>query len=1261
MWRSVPGLPRAHMATHIFTSIAANYLPKARVLAHSVKKFHPDFLFHVVLCDARPDWFSLEQEPFDSLITLDDLGLENPEQWIFKHTLVELSTGVKGFALEKLLGIPGCTEVLFLDPDIVVLAPLDRLLAEFGNASILLTPHIAEPETTLEAILDNELSVLQHGIYNLGFIGVKNSPEGRRFARWWADRLNHFCYEDIPGGMFTDQRWADLVPAYFPDHKILRDPAYNVCTWNLTHRAITGSLRDGLLVNGQPVVFYHFSGFDSGAQQGMLDKYGNSMPALYELREWYIAECERLDQSRLSKLRWAYGFFDNGERILNIHRRRYRERIDLQAAFPNPYSTRDVNHSYLHWFNLHDDSRLALQKTPASTDSPATRDYRVFVLAAPEDASLAQSTLELISERTLCRDEIFFVAGRLILSRVQVPPGIQAVELESDRYDDLFAAVLDRFADKDAVLIRAGAVPPQKWDLRLAWSAVRQPGVATVSPIDERLLDKSATLRLRGGDDLLDRLCYWHRQAADLEVSSFSRDCVYVRADAVRAVSGVEKRFHPSDLLDGAGRLRYSHLLATHICMSWRRPRSLAPVTALDSNAEFFLARLHYRIRAHSHAKSPTPAAVVKSMTGRNLHIMHSWGAGLERWVADYCRADREHNNFVLKSFGSFGAWGKALHLYRRLEDPEPLQMWQLQPPIKATETARPAYQDILSDILEQYGIRRIIVSSLIGHSLDALRQPRRTIFVCHDYYPFCPAFNITFGEVCRSCEEPRLNACTQDNPHNRFFPNVPPAEWLHLRKEFTAAVQDHAVTLVAPSPSVRDNYTRLAPELAASFRVIPHGTAAIPAALLDPVVSQGSPLRVVILGSLAPHKGGLLLECMVGDLLRFSKLMLVGCGDYGKPYAENPAITVIPEYRRDRLPELIADLKPDIGLLLSVVPETFSYTLQEFQDLRIPVLATGIGSFLDRIQDGVTGLLCAPEPAAIVERLKNVAEDGQVLRRIHDNLKKMNRRSAEEMLQDYEALDPTCYSPGAYFDSSKSPQPLPESSLQLFWRGANVEYREKDSVTVAPLGRERQITRLYVFASEPIQELRLDLSFQPGFFLLHNLCLHDLHDRVLWTWDGTIAPLKSSFCNQMLFLTPRQGESPALLYFMGTDPYLTLPIQPGSLADLKTGGYLEIEFALAAAANQIEAPISSAATLEQVMALHLDLQVTLSERDRQTEQLQRDMRERDSRVQELETHIAAVENSTSWRVTRPARGLVAVGRRIKRILTAEREPSTSD
>ena len=103
-----------------------------------------------------------------------------------------------------------------------------------------------------------------------------------------------------PSGLFTDQRWVDLAPAFFDDIAIVRDPQYNVATWNLTHRRATGTAPYDIQINGRPLVFYHFSGFDSGAQKIMLDRYGAHSPVLFELRDWYIARCEELGQSTLS-------------------------------------------------------------------------------------------------------------------------------------------------------------------------------------------------------------------------------------------------------------------------------------------------------------------------------------------------------------------------------------------------------------------------------------------------------------------------------------------------------------------------------------------------------------------------------------------------------------------------------------------------------------------------------------------------------------------------------------------------------------------------------------------------------------------------------------------------------------------------------------------------------------------------------------------------------------------------------------------------
>jgi lipopolysaccharide biosynthesis glycosyltransferase len=355
---------------HLFTSITSNYIPKARVLANSAKRMHPEYQFHLMLCDELPPDFNLSEEPFDTVIQIADLEIPDEKSWVFKHNIVELCTAVKGRAAQTILEKYNPDGVIYFDPDIVIFSSLESLTENLFRTSILLTPHLTQPENSLQAILDNEVCALRHGIYNLGFLGVRNTETGHEFLKWWADRLLELCYDDKEQGIFTDQRWADLVPAFFEDYIILREPTYNVATWNLSHRHATGTLESGVLINGKPLCFYHFSGFDSGAQEIMLSRYGVGSPILFELRQWYIQECEKMNQSDLGKRECIYARFSNGEKITPVHRRLYKLRSDLQAAFPDPFDASAIANSYFHWYEV--DQQQTNQPSQEITNGSST-------------------------------------------------------------------------------------------------------------------------------------------------------------------------------------------------------------------------------------------------------------------------------------------------------------------------------------------------------------------------------------------------------------------------------------------------------------------------------------------------------------------------------------------------------------------------------------------------------------------------------------------------------------------------------------------------------------------------------------------------------------------------------------------------------------------------------------------------------------------------------------------------------------------------
>src|SRR5947208_2016416 len=88
-----------------FTSTTFSYLGRARVLATTVKRFHPDWRFIACISDLPPMEFTFDPstEPFDHVVWAHELPISNVSSWLFRHDIVELCTAVKGPLLELLI------------------------------------------------------------------------------------------------------------------------------------------------------------------------------------------------------------------------------------------------------------------------------------------------------------------------------------------------------------------------------------------------------------------------------------------------------------------------------------------------------------------------------------------------------------------------------------------------------------------------------------------------------------------------------------------------------------------------------------------------------------------------------------------------------------------------------------------------------------------------------------------------------------------------------------------------------------------------------------------------------------------------------------------------------------------------------------------------------------------------------------------------------------------------------------------------------
>lgn len=241
----------------ICTIIAKNYVAQARCLTRSFLARHPGGKVYVLLLDELNNYFDPAGEPFE-LVAIDDLTIPELPAMVRRYTVRELATAVKPYFLAWLLE-QGVGSVCYLDPDIYFYGSLNPVWEKLRDgAQVVLTPHLLGPIG--EERRPDEFSILAAGTYNLGFIGVRDTAAVRSFLQWWQQRLVRYAHAKPAAQQHFDQRWIDLLPGFLDDVAVLRHPGLNAAFWDLVNRRVE-RVGEEWLVNGQPLVFFHFSGY----------------------------------------------------------------------------------------------------------------------------------------------------------------------------------------------------------------------------------------------------------------------------------------------------------------------------------------------------------------------------------------------------------------------------------------------------------------------------------------------------------------------------------------------------------------------------------------------------------------------------------------------------------------------------------------------------------------------------------------------------------------------------------------------------------------------------------------------------------------------------------------------------------------------------------------------------------------------------------------------------------------------------------------
>ena len=279
------------MANYGFCTIVTHsHLKYAAALAASLGRYHPTPKLCVLLVDPVVDGQELRGNSSIDLFRLDEIEVPKIEDMKIYFNAFELSNCLKPFFISHLLR-KGFKKIVYLDADILVVNDFSDLFEMLDRYAFVLSPHWLHPRL----VQHSDVSVRQMadlGIYNGGMWGVQHGLGGMAMLEWLMRVLPEVGFDDPHNGMYVDQKILPLVAQLFSSQVgCIRHPGYNVAYWNLHEREIA-RVDNRYLINGQPAIFFHLSGFRA-EDPNTFSRYGSwnfeRLPILKEIVAEYLS------------------------------------------------------------------------------------------------------------------------------------------------------------------------------------------------------------------------------------------------------------------------------------------------------------------------------------------------------------------------------------------------------------------------------------------------------------------------------------------------------------------------------------------------------------------------------------------------------------------------------------------------------------------------------------------------------------------------------------------------------------------------------------------------------------------------------------------------------------------------------------------------------------------------------------------------------------------------------------------------------------
>jgi GT2 family glycosyltransferase/glycosyltransferase involved in cell wall biosynthesis len=444
----------------------------------------------------------------------------------------------------------------------------------------------------------------------------------------------------------------------------------------------------------------------------------------------------------------------------------------------------------------------------------------------------------------------------------------------------------------------------------------------------------------------LDALFARANAGRSIALPALSGPCLYLRRECLSAVGAFDGAPLGSDYgveIDfclRAGHMGFTHLLAGDVFVAHQGHASFgsAEATSFDERAQAALVKLYPAFVAEQKEldrREPARALARRvdllrlSESGKRLlvFVSHPWGGGIRRYMNDLATLTEGRCEVLVLE----PAVGDTV----KLSWPRPGESFALY-------FTLPAELPMLAATLRTLGVERLHFHHVHLQPRAILELPELTgvpyDYTLHDYHPICPQYHLV-TETGQYCGEPDASGCAACLARR-------PAQWgldIETWRGAFGRMLRGADRRIAPSQDVAARMRRYFPELA--IEVWPHPEGVTPAA---PRVA-----RVAILGNLSPEKGLHVVAACARDAKERDlplTFRVLGSTTEPIPQAPDAPLTIYGQYVDSELPRLIAEEKPDVLLFAAQVPETYAYTLSVALQSGVPIVASALGAFPERL-----------------------------------------------------------------------------------------------------------------------------------------------------------------------------------------------------------------------------------------------------------------------------------------------------------------------